>query len=344
MIRTALGLLALGASLPGVALALVLWAGVPSPAPRPCPVSAPVELAHRGDVTRHPPNTLGAVVDGAAAGGAEFDVALLSDDTVVLFHDEGTERLTGEPGLIADHDATSVKALRTVLEIDGRTFAEREPIPTLAEALQAACVAYPDAWVYIDMKTETAPITTGWTTRMFDRTLQTWMDSPCAEATPTLFGLAHPIAALELRRKLDALDRPNAHLEMFAHPGTYPGGEGFWLHTGIPSAMAHPDIFGAHVSVWEAHPDVARRLSDQGYCVAVYGAGRARIEALEAAEVIDFRTLDRPEGHVHKGDNFTPGGVVYTADWTAWWVLLGGALVWTLGLGGVGVFLLRPRR
>jgi len=339
VIRIGAAALAAILAVAGLAVVVVLLIGLPSRAPRPCPATSPVQVVHRGDVTEHPPNTLGAVLDAAARGGVELDVTLLADDTVVLFHDHDTERITGVPGPIGELDAAAVAELRTRTEIDGRTYARREPIPTLAQTLDAVCTTYPSAWVYIDVKTETGLQTTDWTSRMFDRTLQVWSDSPCARSTPTLFGVGHPFATAELRGKLDALDRPNVWLETFAHPGNYPLGEAFWLQLGAPHAVGQPDVFGAHYTIWEAHPDLARRYASQGYCIAVYGAGPTQLDALEIADVVHFRTVDLPEGHVHQGDHFTAGGITYTPDWTAWWVFLLAASVWTTALGGLAGWL-----
>ena len=108
--------------------------------------------------------------------------------------------------------------------------------------------------------------------------------------------------------------------------------------------LARPDILGAHYTVWQAHPDLARRYASQGFCLAAYGGGRTELGALEVADNLHFRTLDLPEGHVHQGDNFTPGGVTYSAAWTPWWVLLAASVVWTLGLGGAAAGLLIRRR
>ena len=179
---------------------------------------------------------------------------------------------------------------------------------------------------------------------MFERSLATWSASPCAAKTPTIFGVTNPIAAIELRAALDALDRDNVHMEMFFHPDTYPLGEAMWMQLELSPYLARPDILGAHYTVWQAHPDLARRYASQGFCLAAYGGGRTELGALEVADNLHFRTLDLPEGHVHQGDNFTPGGVTYSAAWTPWWVLLAASVVWTLGLGGAAAGLLIRRR
>ena len=76
-------------------------------------LARPWLVAHRGGATLAPENTLPAF-DGAARLGAdafELDVHLTSDGEVVVFHDDETERLTGEPGTIEGRTLTEVRAL-----------------------------------------------------------------------------------------------------------------------------------------------------------------------------------------------------------------------------------------
>jgi glycerophosphoryl diester phosphodiesterase len=70
-------------------------------------------VAHRGGAALAPENTLPAF-DLAARIGAdafELDVHLTADGQVVVFHDDETSRLTGEPGTIEARTLAEVRAL-----------------------------------------------------------------------------------------------------------------------------------------------------------------------------------------------------------------------------------------
>ena len=86
-------------------------------------------LGHRGAMARYPENTLlsmeRALDATPPADGLEFDVRLSADRFPVIFHDDETERLTGEPGTIEARTLEEIRRLR----VGG------EPIPTLDEAI-----------------------------------------------------------------------------------------------------------------------------------------------------------------------------------------------------------------
>jgi glycerophosphoryl diester phosphodiesterase len=70
-------------------------------------------VAHRGGAALAPENTLPAFERAAALGADAFelDVHLTRDGEVVVFHDDETSRLTGEPGTIEARTLTEVRAL-----------------------------------------------------------------------------------------------------------------------------------------------------------------------------------------------------------------------------------------
>ena len=86
-------------------------------------------LAHRGASADHPENTLRAfrhaLVDEPAADGFECDVRLSADGVPFVFHDDDTDRLTGQGGTLEGRTSAEIAALT----VGG------EPIPTLAELL-----------------------------------------------------------------------------------------------------------------------------------------------------------------------------------------------------------------
>jgi glycerophosphoryl diester phosphodiesterase len=121
-------------------------------------LAGPWLVAHRGGSALAPENTFPAF-DRAAALGAdalEIDVRLTRDGAVVVFHDESTERLTGEPGTVEERTLAQVVALdaaRTFSPDGGRSFPLRGAgvrVPTFAAAL----ARHPRLRFNVDAKTE----------------------------------------------------------------------------------------------------------------------------------------------------------------------------------------------
>ncbi|SFG42255.1 glycerophosphoryl diester phosphodiesterase [Halopelagius inordinatus] len=97
-------------------------------------------IAHRGYAALYPENTV-AAVRAASAGTAgdgrvppadliEIDVRRCATGEIVVYHDEGLEKLTGYEGLVAE---TPLSTLRTLTILDSE-----ESIPLLEEVLDAA--------------------------------------------------------------------------------------------------------------------------------------------------------------------------------------------------------------
>ena len=86
--------------------------------------------AHRGyhDKPRIPENSLAAFRRAVEYGlGSEFDVHLIADGSLVVFHDDDLERQTGVKGSIEAYDLSNLKKLR----LEGTD----EAIPTFDEVL-----------------------------------------------------------------------------------------------------------------------------------------------------------------------------------------------------------------
>src|SRR5687767_11923495 len=88
----------------------------------------PLAIAHRGGLALGPENTLATFARATALGVRylETDVHTTNDGALVCFHDATLARVTGAPGAVSDHSQLSLRRLR----VD-----DREPIPTLAEAI-----------------------------------------------------------------------------------------------------------------------------------------------------------------------------------------------------------------
>ncbi len=96
----------------------------------------PPVMGHRGAAAHAPENTLVSIRRAAEAGApwVEFDVMLTADGVPVLFHDDSLERVTGEPGLMAETPYSRVARLDA-----GAWFGPEfrgEGVPTLSAALQ----------------------------------------------------------------------------------------------------------------------------------------------------------------------------------------------------------------
>jgi glycerophosphoryl diester phosphodiesterase len=117
-------------------------------------------VAHRGGSHLAPENTLPAFERAAALGAdaLEVDVRLTSDGALVVFHDDDTARLTGEPGTVEARTLAEVRALDAAFgfsEDGGATHPLRGKgvrVPTFAEALER----FPAMRFNVDAKTEDA--------------------------------------------------------------------------------------------------------------------------------------------------------------------------------------------
>jgi phosphoglycerol transferase MdoB-like AlkP superfamily enzyme/glycerophosphoryl diester phosphodiesterase len=97
-----------------------------------------VVIAHRGNSSEFPENTLAAIAGAAELGCdfAEVDVRLTADGVPVIMHDETIDRTTTGSGALAERTLAEVKTLDAGSWKDRRFAGER--VPTLVEALRAA--------------------------------------------------------------------------------------------------------------------------------------------------------------------------------------------------------------
>ena len=92
----------------------------------------PISLAHRGDWSGAPENTLAAFAAAERAGAdmIELDIRLTADGELAVVHDPTLERVWGLPRAVAETPLARVRELR----------ANGHGIPTLAEALDAVSI------------------------------------------------------------------------------------------------------------------------------------------------------------------------------------------------------------
>jgi glycerophosphoryl diester phosphodiesterase len=78
------------------------------------PARRPLALAHRGDHSRHPENSLPALLaalERPGCDGIELDVRASRNGVLVIYHDATLERLHGRPERVADLSAAELGAL-----------------------------------------------------------------------------------------------------------------------------------------------------------------------------------------------------------------------------------------
>ncbi|MHA2230882.1 MAG: glycerophosphodiester phosphodiesterase, partial [Candidatus Hodarchaeales archaeon] len=116
----------------------------------------PLVIAHRGNKTIYPENTLFALTDAVKLGVdiLEVDTRLTCDRKLVIFHDETLERTTNGKGNVSDKSLEEIKQLDAGYQFaadDGLTFPYREKglqILTLQEAFEQ----FPETTFNIDIK------------------------------------------------------------------------------------------------------------------------------------------------------------------------------------------------
>lgn len=118
-------------------------------------VKKPVLVAHRGDQTNYPENTLPSLA-AAIAGGAqaiEFDVQLTADLVPVLFHDDSLLRMTGVKQSLLDCEFRDISDYRASYpERFGNRF-QTTAIATLYETVDLLR-DYPHVTVFVEVKRE----------------------------------------------------------------------------------------------------------------------------------------------------------------------------------------------
>jgi glycerophosphoryl diester phosphodiesterase len=100
-------------------------------------MGSPRVIAHRGDSSLRPENTLAAFAAALEAGAdiVEIDVQLTRDRHVVVLHDPLVDRTTDGLGRVADYDLRDLRALSAGHpSVFGSAFAG-ERVPTLIETL-----------------------------------------------------------------------------------------------------------------------------------------------------------------------------------------------------------------
>jgi glycerophosphoryl diester phosphodiesterase len=118
-------------------------------------VKIPVLVAHRGDQTNYPENTLPGIASAIAAGARaiEFDVQLTTDLVPVLFHDDSLLRMSGVKKSLLDLEFKDISEYRACYpERFGNRF-QSTAIATLYETVELLR-DYPQVEVFVEVKRE----------------------------------------------------------------------------------------------------------------------------------------------------------------------------------------------
>ncbi len=112
-------------------------------------------VAHRGDMTRYPENTLLALENALQQGAdaIEFDLQMNHERDFVVIHDDSFARTAGLKQSVL---LTSTAALQRISVHQPARFGERfypQPVPLLEQVL-ALLLRYPDSHAFIEIKTE----------------------------------------------------------------------------------------------------------------------------------------------------------------------------------------------
>lgn len=117
--------------------------------PLPLPRHKFVVVAHRGDHTQAPENTLQAYANAIKAGAdyVEIDLRATADSQLVIMHDATVDRMTDGKGLVKDIPYDSLRRLH----VTNRQHPEggSHPIPTFSEVLQ---LCKDKIYIYLDFK------------------------------------------------------------------------------------------------------------------------------------------------------------------------------------------------
>ena len=99
----------------------------------------PLVIAHRGNSSSAPENTLAAIREAIDLGTdcVEVDIRCTKDSVPILIHDPAIGRVTGDMGNVSDLTLNEIHALHVSAQNDDTKY-PRERIPTFEEALLEA--------------------------------------------------------------------------------------------------------------------------------------------------------------------------------------------------------------
>ncbi len=118
------------------------------PAPLPVPRHTFMVIAHRGDHTEAPENTLAAYRNGIKNGVdyVEIDLRTTRDSVLVIMHDATVDRMTNGHGKVSELTYEQLRRLRVVDKRDSTVSCQ---VPSFEEVLQTC---RDKVYIYLDFK------------------------------------------------------------------------------------------------------------------------------------------------------------------------------------------------
>jgi glycerophosphoryl diester phosphodiesterase len=236
---------------------------------RPC-----LRIAHRGDSSRCPENTLAAFAAAADAGadGVELDVRLSADGMVVVCHDAHLSRFGGSRRPLSRRTLADLRQGSIGAWFHPRFTAER--IPTLSEVL----ARFPDLRILIELKAASGPGRARANRRLIAAVAAVIAR---AHASRRVLLLCFDASVLELVRRLDPRLRRVRNCE---HGVASPSR---WLEQ-------QPGLFGVCVDQRVLSSALVATAHMRGIAVFAYTCNDAAVLARLRALHIDGLLSDRP--------------------------------------------------
>lgn len=229
-------------------------------------------IAHRGNSSVAPENTLAAFASAIAAGAdcIEIDVSYTRDGEIVVIHDDTLERTTNGTGAVRE------AALEQVRSLDAGTwFAPAyagQWVPTLAEFADLLS-GYEDVAGLIELKGR-------WSSANIAQVVEIVSSAGISERTILQSFHAHTLARLHdlashLRRGVLAVDDVESLIPECAAAGVH---------------MLNP-----HVDYVEQNPDIIARIHEAGLLVQVWTVNEPEKWAFLQDLGVDGIITDRPD-------------------------------------------------
>jgi len=116
----------------------------------------PIRFAHRGSRVLWPQNTMPAFQGAVDLGYRylETDVHVSRDGKVVVFHDDGLERLTDGQGKVWEHEWSDLRVLDAAHHFDPEADHPHRGAGVTMPLLEEVLTTFPDACLNIDLKQE----------------------------------------------------------------------------------------------------------------------------------------------------------------------------------------------
>jgi glycerophosphoryl diester phosphodiesterase len=251
------------------------------------PPSTPLLIAHRGDTSVSQENTVKAGLSAVKKGyGTEFDIFILTTGEAVLFHDENAKDTTGVDLQIENSTWDEFSKLKLNKTLYNVTYNQEESPALLKDYLQAVCEFNPNSILNFDIKFDH-------TEDNFKKVLDIFDNSNCNCQNLInyyIFSTPYPWKIPVIRNSISKAKCNNIKVNYYVHPGTYPGGEYFWLKTRFFINLWSPDTINIEYQIINRHPEILSALNEDGFCTSTYANTEDYLKNFDVkfAKVIDL--------------------------------------------------------